>query len=61
MSIMNFILMLAVLIMTAVIVLNTINKKQKAEVEGKIEVDEKTYNIDKMTAFVKRRLDEITK
>jgi len=57
----NFILILAVLFITAAIVLNTINKKQNAEVEGKIEVDEKTYNIDKMTAFVKRRLDEITK
>lgn len=57
----NFILILAVLMITAVIVLNTITKKQNAEVEGKVEVDEKTYNIDKMTAFVKRRLDEITK
>ena len=57
----NFILIIAVLIITAAIVLNTLKKKQNAEVEEKVEVDEKTYNIDKMTAFVKKRLDEITK
>ena len=57
----NLLLCLCVLIMVAAIIVNTINKKQKAEVEGKIDVDEKTYNLDKMTAFVKRRLDEITK
>ena len=57
----NFLLIVLVLIIAAAVVLNTIKKKQNAEVEGKVEVDEKTYNIDKMTAFVKRRLDEITK
>ena len=57
----NFIVILAVLIITAAIVLNTLKKKQTAEVEEKVEVDDKTYNIDKMIAFVKRRLDEITK
>jgi len=57
----NFMLIILVLIITAVIILNVIKKKETAEVEGKVEVDEKTYNIDKMTAFVKRRLDEITK
>lgn len=57
----NFILILAVLFIAAAIILNTLKKKQTAEVEGKVEVDEKTYNLDKMTAFVKRRLDEITK
>ena len=57
----NFILIVAILLMAAAVVLNNLKKKQTAEVEGKVEVDEKTYNIDKMTAFVKRRLDEITK
>ena len=57
----NIILIMAVLTMTGGIIFRTINKKQNAEVEGKIDVDEKTYNIDKMTAFVKKRLDEITK
>ena len=57
----NILLILAVIIMTAFIILKSIQKKQNAEVEEKIDVDEKTYTLDKMTAFVKRRLDEITK
>ena len=54
-------LILAVIIMTAFVILKSIQKKQNAEVDEKINVDEKTYNLDKMTEFVKRRLDEITK
>lgn len=61
MSIINILLILAVIIMTAFVILKSIQKKQNAEVDEKIDVDEKTYNLDKMTAFVKRRLDEITK
>ena len=57
----NILLILAVIIMTAFIILKSIQKKQNAEVEEKIDVDEKTYTLDKMTAFVKKRLDEITK
>ena len=57
----NFMLILAVLAITGVIVLNTLKKKQEAEVDEKVEVDEKTYNIDKMMNYVKKRLDEITK
>ena len=57
----NFILILAVLLMVAAVVLNSLKKKQTAEVDEKVEVDEKTYNLDKMTAYIKRRLDEITK
>ena len=57
----NILLILAVIIMTAFIILKSIQKKQNAEVEEKIDVDEKTYTLEKMTAFVKRRLDEITK
>ena len=61
MSFINILLILAVIIMTAFVILKSIQKKQNAEVDEKINVDEKTYNIDKMTQFVKRRLDEITK
>ena len=57
----KFILILAVLLMVAAVVLNSLKKKQTAEVDEKVEVDEKTYNLDKMTAYIKRRLDEITK
>ena len=61
MNLMNILLILAVIIMTAYVILKSIQKKQNAEVDEKIEVDEKTYNLDKMTEFVKKRLDEITK
>lgn len=57
----NFILILAVVLMVTAVVLNSLKKKQTAEVDEKVEVDEKTYNLDKMTAYIKRRLDEITK
>ena len=57
----NLLLILAVLVITAAIILNTITKKQKAEVEEKVDVNEKTYTLDKMTSYVKKRLDEITK
>ena len=57
----NFILILAVVLMVAAVVLNSLKKKQTAEVDEKVEVDEKTYNLDEMTAYIKRRLDEITK
>lgn len=58
---MNILLMIAIVFITIIMIVYMIKGKQNAEVEGKIDVDEKTYNIDKMTAFVKRRLDEITK
>ena len=61
MSIINILLILAVIILTAFLILKSIQKKQNAEVDEKIDVDEKTYNLDKMTAFVKKRLDEIKK
>ena len=57
----NLLGIILVIIIAAALVLNTLKKKQNAEVEEKVEVDEKTYNLDKMTAYVKRRLDEITK
>ena len=61
MNFMNLLLIMAVIIMTAYVILKSVQKKQNAEVDEKIEVDEKTYNLDKMTEFVKKRLDEITK
>ena len=36
-------------------------KKKEQKVEQEVEVDDKTYTLDKMTEFVKKRLDEITK
>ena len=61
MTISNIMLSLIVLIAAVFLILNFIKKKKNEEVEDKIEVDEKTYTLDKMTEFVKKRLDEITK
>ena len=61
MTITNIILMLVVIIIAIFLVYYTINKKKNAEVEVAVEVDDKTYTLEVMTEFVKKRLDEITK
>lgn len=38
-----------------------VKKKQNAEVEVEVEKDDKTYTLNMMRDFVKKRLDEITK
>ena len=50
-----------VILAFGVIIAKVINSKQTAEVQVEVEVDDKTYTIPQMTAFVKKRLDEITK
>ncbi len=57
----NILLIIAVLGIAVILVMRTIMKKQNAEVEQIVEVDDKTYTLEKMTEFVKKRLDEITK
>ena len=59
--IINIILIVAILGITGLIIYNNIKKKQTEEPEKEIEVDDKTYTIEKMTEYVKKRLDEITK
>ena len=61
MTITNILLMLVVIAVAAYVIYYTIKKKQNAEVEVQVDVDDKTYTIEKMIEFVKRRLDEITK
>lgn len=61
MTITNIILILAVLAVAVYVIYYSIKKKKTAEVETKIDVDDKTYTIEKMIEFVKKRLDEITK
>ncbi len=61
MTIVNIVLTLIVLIVAIYIIYYIINKKKNAQVESEINVDDKTYTIDKMTEFIKKRLDEITK
>ncbi len=57
----NIVLSIGVLLIGAYVVFRKIRKNKEAEVEKQIEVDDKTYTIDKMIEFVKKRLDEITK
>lgn len=57
----NAILIFVVLIATVAFIFNYISKKQKEKPESQINVDDQTYTLTKMTEYVKKRLDEITK
>ena len=61
MTITNIVLTLIVILIAIFVIYYNIKKKKEAQVEKTVEVDDKTYTIDKMIEFVKRRLDEITK
>ena len=57
----NFLLLIGIIIIATMIIMRVLKNKKNAEIVEKIEVDEKTYSIEKMLEFVKKRLDEITK
>ena len=61
MTIANMILIVVVLIVVAVVIRYTINKNKNAEQEEEVAIEDKTYTTDSIMAFVKKRLDEITK
>ncbi len=61
MTITNILFTFVVLILVGVLIKYKIEKNKNAEVEEGIDIDDKTYTIDKMKEFVKKRLDEITK
>ena len=61
MTITNIILIIVVLVVAGYAIYYTVKKKKTAEIETEIDIDDKTYTIDKMIEFVKKRLDEITK
>ena len=61
MTIVNIILILVVIAIAVYVVYYSIKKKQNVEVEKEVNVDDKTYTLEKMTEFVKKRLNEITK
>ena len=61
MTITNIVLTLVVLLVAGYAMYYIIKKKKTAKVETAVDVDDKTYTIDVMTEFVKKRLDEITK
>src|SRR5574344_1939659 len=59
--ILNIIISIAILAIVVAIIAKKIKEKQSAKVEETVVVDDKTYTLDIMINFVKRRLDEITK
>ena len=61
MSIFNTILIIVIFVAAIMGILYYINKNKNAEVEQEVEKDDKTYTLDMMREFVKKRLDEITK
>ena len=61
MTITNIVLIVVVLAIAGYLIFYVIKKKKNAEVVATVNVDDKTYTIEKMTEFVKKRLDEITK
>ena len=61
MSITNIVLMILIVGVTFYIIMGFIRKRQTEEKEEEIQKDDKTYTLEMMIDFVKRRLDEITK
>jgi pilus assembly protein CpaF len=57
----NILLMLVVIIIFVATIWWYINKKKNEVAEKEINVDYKTYTLDMMRAYIKKRLDEITK
>ena len=61
MSLTNILLTFVVIILAGAGIAYFIKKNKNAEVEEQIEKDEKTYTLETMRNYVKKRLDEITK
>ncbi len=61
MNITNIMLMFVVVVVVLFLISHMIKKNKNEIVEGQVEVDDKTYTLDKMIKFIKQRLDEITK
>ena len=55
----NIVLMVVIIVLLLIFVARKIKQNQEEDVKA-IEVDDKTYTLDTMVKFVKRRLDEIT-
>ena len=61
MSLTNILLTIVVIILAGAGIAYFVKKNKNAEVEEEIEKDEKTYTLETMRDYVKKRLDEITK
>ena len=58
---MNLLLTVAVLVIAVFLLIKFLKKRKNEEADNKLQVDDKTYTLDMMKAFVKKRLDEISK
>ena len=61
MDIKNIMMIFVVLVAAVSAIAYFLKKNKNEEVQEAVEVDDKTYTLDKMVKFVKSRLDEITK
>ena len=61
MSISNLMAIFVVFVVVIFFIVRSIKKNKNEILDEAIEVDDKTYTLDKMIKFVKKRLDEITK
>lgn len=59
--VLNILLTVVVFVLIGLVIRYTINKNKNAKVIEDINVDDKTYTIEMMREFIKKRLDEITK
>ena len=59
--ILNIVLIVAVALVFIALVYRMVKNKQNAEVEKTVNIDDQTYTLKKMTEYIKKRLDEITK
>ena len=57
----NILLIVAVLGGAIALIRRSIKRKQETKVEENVVIDDKTYTLEKMISFVKKRMDEITK
>lgn len=57
----NIAIIFVVIVVFIYIVVKAINKNKESVEETDIRIDDKTYTLDMMLKFIKRRLDEITK
>ena len=61
MNIANIALIFVVIVVAVAAIVYMLRKNKAEIVEDSIQVDDKTFTLDKMVKFVKQRLDEITK
>ena len=61
MNIINILLIIAVITFGYIALTFFVKKKKNDKVEETLEIDDKTYTLERMTEYIKKRLDEITK